>query len=68
MRPVRRYVLHFAHPDTEVRVKLMATGDTPCNAKNTAWTLLERYLAIEEHLPRTGWRLAFFEDNGIVGS
>lgn len=67
MRPLRRYELHFAHSHTSERVKLLAVGETPCAAKNTAWTLLERYLDRSPDLPREGWRLAFFEDQGLVG-
>lgn len=64
MRPIRVYTHTFAL-DTR-RMVIPGVGDTPCQAKNAAFVLFERRLALarveDPAIPATGWTLLRQDD------
>lgn len=70
MRPLRRYVLEYRHPDDPEPVRLFALGETPCKARNAGFEMLEALLKVSPDRPRhtanRGWRLTVQDDQGIV--
>ena len=62
-RPVRVYLFEYLRetapsdaPQAHRMQRLVATGVSPCRAKNAAFEQLERKLKTD-NLPRDGWRL-----------
>ncbi len=60
MRPIRVYLHTFRSGASSLGI--VRAGGTPCKAKASAFTELERLLREDPSLPQSGWSLSRQED------